>query len=134
MKLFPTGQCFDNALDFIGMMVGDDPTEIAQSPLVLVHAIVRYPEDLAQILPQFRHRVGERYAHGWVEDGDLFVWDAGLLEDGTFTWYCADKEEYYREMRVEKTTKYTVAEAYAMNLKHWNFGPWEPEYRELCRT
>jgi len=120
MTLYPTGKCFDNALDFIGYRL-----EQGFSPkLLLVHGIALFP-----VGP----RAGERFSHAWCEEGDV-VWESGLTLEGVLVYCVRRKAEFYARMRVERTTKYTIAEAYAMNAQHMNYGPWEQEYLALCRN
>lgn len=122
VPIHPTHACFDDALDYIG----DEIKRRRKSKLpalVLVHAICLKPEDQPD--------AGQRFAHAWVEEGDLCV-DHGVV-NGVRITFKAKREEYYAGLRPEAMTRYTVREAALMNLKHGNYGPWEERYIALCK-
>ena len=126
MKIYPTGKCFDDALDYL-------MAHVSKKPLWLVHGIVHFPESQVNLLPEFQHLAGKRFAHAWVEDETL-VWNHGILENGVPIVYAVEKEEYYTEMQVEKVTKYTPSETLVLNEKFMTYGPWEQAYMDLCRN
>lgn len=121
--IYPTRTCFDDVLEHQVELAGREP-ELAARQLV-VHGICLAPEDTQDD--------GTRFAHAWVEDGDM-LWQSGLLEDGTKVWYGMARDEWYAKMRVQDVTRYTLGQALAENYTSAHFGPWVPRYREpgLC--
>lgn len=123
MDIFPTHTCFDDALDLIAERLKGNPA-LARQPatvIALVHGILLAPEG--------PHK-DEPFAHAWVEEGDE-VWNSGLL-DGQRIYYALNRDEWYRLMRLQKATRYSLREAGRENRKSGHYGPWAEEYRELC--
>lgn len=119
--ILPTQHCFDDALDFIAERVKAEPTHAWRTDLILVHGICLIPNG---------PRLGERFAHAWVEENDL-CWDAGIV-NGEQVYYSMFHEAFYLILKVQETTRYTIKEAWIENKKANNYGPWLPEYLELC--
>ena len=119
--LYPTNHCFDDALDFISNRLKEDRRTAGH--LILVHGIMLSPAD--------HDPPNEPYAHAWVEDG-ITVWDAGILEGQGRVWYSVSRNEYYKNLRPQKMSRYNVSMAMRLNALHNNFGPWRKEYQELC--
>jgi hypothetical protein len=113
--ILPTHTCFDDALDFIYEVIKQHPDN--EKGLYLVHGIV--------------YADGRPSAHAWVEDGDKVIF-AGILE-GEKSYFAAERKEYYRELKVKTTAKYSVKAAMRQNLITGNYGPWLPQLKALCR-
>lgn len=113
--IFPTHSCFDDALDLAEALVMQDRREAGK--LFVVHAICLMPD-------------GRPYAHAWLEREDccLFV---GVIE-GREVPLEAAKDEFYVEYKVQESTRYTLREALAENVRTNHYGPWKPEYEALC--
>lgn len=122
MTIEPTHSCFDDAIAYLEGCVRADPTLAHGDRLVLVHGIGRYPEG--------QPNAGERFAHAWVEEAGL-CWDAGLIDGQRVVW-SATIAEYYTNLRMETTTRYTCREVWHHNRRSGHFGPWEPVYQALC--
>lgn len=118
MTVQPTFHCFDDALDYPELVI-KNRHELHKSTLLVVHGICLMPDD------------GRPYAHAWVENpkkGEcIFKGIIGKEEAYLF----ADKADFYKEMQVQETTKYTVKQACIENMKHETFGPWEEKYLKL---
>lgn len=116
--IMPTHRCFDDALDYLEAVAARGGLqELEQHHLV--HAIVTNTAD------------GRRFAHAWVERGGVVI-ETGMLR-GTKVVYTVKKEEHARWLIAERVTRYTPREAYQMNLRHGTYGPWEADYKALCR-
>lgn len=113
--IYPTGTCFDDAAEFLETLARNG---VPFSEYRLCHGIMVNKVD------------GHRFAHAWVELGDV-VFFCGIL-DGKRDYFSARKEEYYADGHVEQVTRYTPQEVLRENLKHRTYGPWKPEYLELC--
>ena len=73
------------------------------------------------------------FAHAWVEDDDENrVYQSGIL-NGEKVWYSVDRDEWKKLIRVQAFTRYTFEEAIQWNWRSNHYGPWVPEYVELCR-
>jgi hypothetical protein len=117
----PTHTCFDDVLDHQSYLFKTDPQTVARQHIV--HGICLMPEG---------PRIGEPYAHAWVEDDtEDRVYQSGLV-DTAMVWYSVSRPEWYAMMRVQKFTRYTFLEALKKNWQTYFFGPWEPEYLALC--
>lgn len=121
-NIYPTNKCFDDALDFISLILQEksEEREALRHELFLVHAICKMPD-------------GRRYSHAWVEDCKtktcIFK---GILENEA-SYFARDIKQYYEHIMPLEWTKYTVMQASEQNELHGTFGPWEPRYQALCR-
>lgn len=115
--VYPTNSCFDDALDLLTLLAKERNPIIHDPSLRVVHGLV--------------WQAGTPSAHAWVEIGDQCIF-RGILE-GEARYFSADWQEYYFELVVRETTRYTLREAITHNWKHNNYGPWEERYREFCR-
>lgn len=115
---FPTGRCFDDALDYVARVVGtsdDEKVWLArvaafQGDLFLVHGLA--------------HWAGTPYAHAWAEhDGSVME---GKFVGGHKVYMKQDKARFYKELKIGRHVRYSVKEADALNAQHNHFGPWEP--------
>lgn len=122
--LLATGKCFDDAVDYISMVVLHEPARAHGTDLILVHGIARIPDDNPE-------DAGVRFAHAWVEDRGV-VLDAKLL-DGERLYVVHVRDEYYARMRVEAATRYTVRQVWQQNRRTKTYGPWRPEYLALVK-
>lgn len=84
------------------------------------------------LAPEGPH-AGERFAHAWVEEGQT-LGQSGLLEDETKIWFTVDRDAWYRAVRVQVCTRYTLVEARRLYWQHGHMGPWGRAYRALCST
>jgi hypothetical protein len=120
--IYPTGECFTDALDFISEVLTENPEDrdALVEELVLVHGIILDSAD------------GHPIAHAWVEDtrtGRCIF--KGIL-DGEAQYFGASQEEYYADCQVQETTRYTLREVWEHNQRTGHYGPWKPEYLALC--
>ncbi len=122
----PTGTCFDDALDLIEAWVRNEPHRVVHGTLRLVHGICLAPDGPKR---------GTPFAHAWVEElvsgGATQIWQSGLL-DGQRIAYSMELDEFEAKLRVQKCTRYTLPEAVRENHRTNHYGPWLPEYAELC--
>lgn len=116
LVIYPTGQCFDNALDLLVDLLREDPARVETH--CLVHGLCLAPD-------------GHLYAHAWVEDGET-VLSVGLVH-GQEIAYAAARAEYYADARVQEVTRYSVREAYELNRQYGTYGPWRADYQALCK-
>lgn len=115
--VLPTHECFDDAISNLIWIMEQDGREVAmRGHLLIVHAI---------ICPD-----GEDIAHAWLErDGKIVIF-SGIIEGEKVLVQC-DLAEYYEQSIVKESTKYTLFEAYAEEVRHGHYGPWVPRYRAL---
>ena len=118
MIVYPTHTCFDDALDMLCEAIKANPGSAHSDELKLVHGICVAPD-------------GKKYSHAWVESDRRIAWFAGVV-DGKKTQLAAPIEEYYIEINVVETTKYTPRQAWEENYRHANYGPWLEKYKRLC--
>ncbi len=118
--IYPTRQCFTDALEFFDELAKEkNPILKMSNYLFLVHAICLTP-------------TGEPYSHAWVEQGHDTVIFKGILL-GKPQYFATEKAGYYDEMRVTSDiTRYTPMDAVKENLASGHFGPWIQRYRDLC--
>jgi hypothetical protein len=121
--ILPTHTCFDDALEYLALRVAQDPRLAHGSSLQLVHGIALIPVGQAD--------AGEPFAHAWVEEAG-YCWTAGLL-NGARILVKRERAEFYRALRVQQTTAYSVRRAWQENKRSETFGPWRAEYLALCR-
>lgn len=118
--IYPTHQCFDDAIDFIlRRCVAKDAL---LDSLYLVHGVGTVVDGIAD---------GCQYAHGWVEENGV-CWDAGIFH-GERTWYSRSRSDFYLVRGIIKSTRYTLLQAMHENRRTGNYGPWQTEYVKLCR-
>ena len=136
MTILPTGQCFNDALEFAEALARGDPLclldlddvgfpDLDLHTLLLVHGIAH------AVNPTGNLRVGDPYAHAWLEQGDK-VLHAGLWE-GRRVYVVFARAGYYQRHRIEDATAYTLREACRHNAASGHYGPWEERYLKLCR-
>lgn len=120
-EIHPTGTCFDDALDLIAEIVKAHPDAAYTREFELVHAICHPPEF-------------HKFAHAWVEtdQGKGVAIFFGII-DGRREQIATRAEEYRQRLNVLEETRYTPYQAYQMNDKHENYGPWEQRYIDLTR-
>lgn len=121
LTIYPTNTCFDDALDFLGIMSKKEPDKVRAGYFFLVHGILKNRDE------------GYLYSHAWIETKDETVIHSGLL-DKQLVYAEVPKSEYYDEMGLVECTRYTAREASDLNHKHVNFGPWKEKYVKLCRN
>jgi hypothetical protein len=117
-QILPTGQCFDDALEYLAERLRSAPRDLAKR-WRLAHGICRGNYE------------GALYAHAWLEEHHDVCWDFGLI-DGTRVAFSMKKHEYYAARHVVECTLYTPRQALAENLRTQHFGPWKDSYRALC--
>lgn len=121
ISIYPTNKCFDDSLDFLGIMAKEEPERLRAGYYILVHGILTNSEE------------GYQYSHAWVETKDGEVIHSGVLNNRLV--YCHfSVAEYYKEMGLIECTRYSAREASDLNHKHVNYGPWEEKYLKLCRN
>lgn len=116
--IYPTHQCFNDAMEFIDYVAlaykGEDTSMIK-----LVHGLITGDD-------------GKSHAHAWVEDSSTETAIFAGIWKGEKIYFFSPVGQFYEKYRVTETTKYTIAEALAENLRTIHFGPWEPKYVALC--
>lgn len=117
--ILPTHTCFDDALDMLQEAIKANPGSAKSGELKLVHAICLMPD-------------GQEYAHAWVESNGKHCWFMGMMGNRRHQ-FVATIEDYYAELRVKETTKYTPEDAWHENDTHVTYGPWNKEYLALCK-
>lgn len=127
--IYPTGKCFDDALDYISERVKANPSELNRTRLLLVHAIC--------VIPEGSPNAGERFAHAWVEEvlseTERTAWQGGLLEDGLKVYFGAPVEQVYEFLKPSTVRVYTIAQAVQENIRTEHYGPWEPVFQALTK-
>jgi hypothetical protein len=133
-RMLPTMQCFDDAVDYVmamrqlrRQMTGQVMDESSRE-LLIVHALIPVTDPLP--VPG-APKLGSLYAHGWVEEDQTHVVQAGLL-GGQRLYFKETIHEFYSKRPGADVTKYTLAEFRALNHLHNHFGPFEERYRVLC--
>lgn len=119
--LRPTGTCFDDAIDLIEAIVLADYDPRWRERLRLAHGICQIPG------------TGQRFAHAWVEIDGKECWQDALLK-GIRCTISKDKADFYKDLRVQVVTLYTLEEMALENLRSNHYGPWKPEYDALTRN
>lgn len=76
---------------------------------------------------------GRPSAHGWVEIGDVCIFRGFKGKKRNPGHFATRWEEYYSELVIRETTRYTVAEALAENYRHQTYGPWVDRYLKYCK-
>jgi hypothetical protein len=115
MELQPTHTCFDDALDWIDLMV--KANRMRQEEWVLIHALCEFE--------------GERYAHAWCERDGAWVVTRYVI-NGVATYVEVRREEHYQIFNPVMVRNYTVNAAAQQNLIHGHYGPWDSEIRKHC--
>lgn len=128
----PTHSCFDDALDYIGHRVTENPGLAHGTTLRLVHGIAIVISDVADGLVH-----GEPFAHAWVEEdvadqAEPIVWQVGIL-DGARVLFAMPRSAFDRTLKIQASTAYTCREIWIENRRSGTYGPWRPEYLALCR-
>lgn len=116
--LYPTGKCFDDALDYLEFLVKEDPSRAHTTEYQLAHGILDSGEYL--------------YSHAWIETKESVIDGRILNDEKVMAEY--DKTGFYIEMKVVERTLYTVKEACELNYISGHYGPWIEKYRKLCRN
>lgn len=120
--IYPTGNCFDDALEYLSERVAKDRILIDSGTLVLVHAIVLQPDGPDE---------GKPFAHAWVEEGGR-MFQGGIYQGERIIW-SADKDEILSALRVQEFARYTPREAAVENKRTRHFGPWLEKFEALCK-
>jgi hypothetical protein len=124
--VYPTGTCFDDALDLIQEILKAEPDRFSRGEIVLVLRLVH---------GVCRHTDGTHYAHAWVEnvaaDTCLFV---GIYRNCRSVIVAA-RPEFYSAYRVVETQieRYTYPQVILLNHTTGHYGPWTQTLRDLCR-
>jgi hypothetical protein len=118
MTIYPTHHCFDDALDYIDVLVKQDDSVLKSSDYYVVHGMCRMPD-------------GRPYVHAWVEHGDEAI-GCGLVE-GQKVYYVSSRSDFYKHFGTTEMNKYTIIEAARHNIRTGNYGPWEQHYKDSIR-
>lgn len=117
--VYPTGTCFDDAVEWINARCEDQPFLATTRQMMLVHAIVTNNE------------TGEEYAHAWVEDSGMCVF-AGI-KDGERGYFAVRPDEYIKASKARLITRYTCRQLLKLCRQTGSSGPWKPEYLALVK-
>lgn len=123
--IYPTGKCFDDALEFFGECV-KQPGE--EHRFRLAHGICLMPDE--------QPNAGQPFAHAWVVEfarNGVLVWSFGIWK-GFRIRYSAERGEMYAHLRPQAVTYYTAEEAWNENRRTGHYGPWRAEYLALVRN
>jgi len=121
LGLRPTHTCFDDALDYADLCARRFGSDALEPILWIMHGICVDPYS------------GKRIAHGWAYHAPLRqVVQAGRTPLGARQFYGMHARDFDAEMLPQLVTRYRLSEALAQNELHNTFGPWLPEYLELC--
>ena len=98
----PSGDCFVAAFNTLFDMMADPESD----HFVLVHGSVAHlPQDID-------------VNHAWVEGANMvFDYSNGFRTE-------MPKDEYYSQLQVTTTRRYTPMEAIRMSAQHDHYGPW----------
>lgn len=124
VTIYPTGTCFDDALDGLAIALKSSPAEFYLDNYALVHAICRKP-------------TGEEYSHAWFEckrpdaDGGWVCYFEGYV-DGQRVQVCFDRKSFIEKYPIVEETRYTPRQAWELNEISGHYGPWIERYRLLC--
>lgn len=117
-EIMPTGQCFDDSMEFLSNRIKNEPG--AYTRYVLIHAMIRGIN-------------GAVHAHSWVEDPvEDCVWTAGIKQRERVFVRVFDQAAYRAFVGAHDITCYSIEEARQMMQRHKHPPPWEPRYRRLC--
>ena len=127
--LRPTGQCFDDALEFFEIF----DTAQLQVRHYLANAM-RIAHGICAVAS------GETFVHAWVEESLLgddidrrhwpreVVWQATLCEAGR-TFYAVERSWFYEAYHVRERQLYTLLDAAKLNVLSGHYGPWLTKYQ-----
>lgn len=117
-NIYPTHECFDDALENLIYIMKKEGTGIVKrGGLLIVHGIIS-PD-------------GKDIAHAWLEREGKIVYFSGIYSGKKVLVSCA-LDEYYKNSVVKETTKYTLFQAYAEEIRTGHYGPWVERYKALC--
>jgi hypothetical protein len=112
IELHPTHTCFDDAAHLL--IKNDNPHER------LCHGLL------------WDEGRGCLYCHAWVES-PTHCFDFQLL-NGERVLVEYEREEFYERLAVREVTSYTLSEAISQSSQSDGLtGPWNSNYRRLCR-
>lgn len=114
--IYPTFSCFDDAVDYLNLLMHEGTPFAEVHAHRVVHGIVLSPD-------------GEPSAHAWVENGDEII-QAGIFE-GDRVWLKMTRAEFAERYAVQKAVRYSPTELVRMQRVRGP-GPWDPEIRKRC--
>jgi hypothetical protein len=112
-----TRRCFDDALDFIAMVVQGVPDAETRANYRVVHGLCK---------PTGREVV----SHAWVEVSDAVV--MGFLVNGKRMFLAVAADDFARLYQPFDTTRYSIAQAVAENDRSGHYGPWVERYDQVA--
>jgi hypothetical protein len=115
--VYPTGKCFDDALDLMAATLKSCRDPRRRASLFLVHALCKAPDETL-------------FAHAWLEEQGRVIFVG--IQDGKRKVFIAERGEYRRSWQVQESVRYTFDQALALNHQTGNYGPWVERYRQLC--
>ena len=111
MNIFPTGECFDDAFDFL--------MSHKTNRFMLCHGLVS-PKKAGRDVP---------YAHAWILDkGRRCNYEWGLKEGIEKIQVGYKNMSFYEELRPSIITYYTWRQAIINTFLHDSAGPWDRSY------
>lgn len=117
MTLYPTGKCFDDAVEIITAFLRTDPRHAGRKDLFIVHGIVEGPE--------------YSFSHAWVlDEARKTVFQFHFL-NGERIGVEYTLEQFNHHFKVTDEKRYTLREFDRLNRTHMTYGPWEDKYRRL---
>ena len=112
---YPTGKCFDDALDLLSEIIKKG--RHLREKWLLVHALCRIN--------------GNTFAHAWCERDRKTVVTAFIIE-GCHTYVEIPRRDFYRLFWPQELTRYSPWQAMQENFRTNHFGPWDARYRQHC--
>jgi hypothetical protein len=120
-NLYPTGTCFDDAIDYLNWLCTQEPWNIKKfnKKYRVVHGICHFED-------------GRPYAHCWLEKGNKAM-DFRMYNDKKVMVQYT-KGEFISILKPSRAIRYTIQECCDLEKRvHGHPGPWHPEIITLCK-
>lgn len=124
MNLYPTGECFTDIAELIKGMIlsleitSEDLRSRAKWPKI-THGICQFDD-------------GRLYSHCWLEFENKKVLSVMKNQDGKKLIVEFISSEFYKLTKTKVALRYSVMQAYDMEMKYGYPGPWDESIRSLC--
>lgn len=120
--LYPTGTCFDDAVDYLNDLCSKEPWKIKwlNKQYKIVHGICLLED-------------GSPYSHCWLERAnrcyDFRLYGSSIKEKVMVEY---TRIEYYSRFKPQKMLKYSLKDCCDLERTYGYPGPWDAELRKLC--
>ncbi len=123
ITIYPTGTCFDDAIDYINAISLKEPWNIKlfNKQYRIAHGICLFED-------------WRPYAHCWLEKANS-CYDYRLFEspEGEKVQIKYTRGEFYTLFKPQKVVRYTIRDCLHLEKRvHGYCGPWDPQIRALC--